>query len=182
MRRPGRRSFPPFPRAPARGTSDEMAAERRRRRARGPEGVARPARAALRSIVRALVVAAAVLATAGCGTSETMPEDEAEGTVRSFLAACARDEGVAALEALTEPTQKEFLTATETAGGCKKVLRLEGALRPPIVTGEAFRAATVSEVHVEGGFGTALVTIEGRSTRVELEEVGAKWKLSNHPL
>ena len=130
----------------------------------------------------ALALAAAVLAGAGCGTSETMPEDEAEGAVRSFLAACAEDDQEAALEALTEPTGEAFLGARETVEGCRKVLRIEPPHGPPKVPAEAFRHATVSQVHVEGGFGTAVVTVGARSTRVELEEEAAVWKLSNHPL
>ncbi|MDP8943227.1 MAG: hypothetical protein M3N16_03805 [Actinomycetota bacterium] len=143
------------------------------------EGARRRSRAV--AVRRALVVAA-LLAASGCGTSETMPEDEAQGTVESFLAACAEDEGLAAVELLTEPTADAFLTTTETAEGCRKVLRLEAPDRPPVAAAQAFRDATVSEVHVEGGFGTAVVTIEGRSSRVELEEEAARWKLSNHPL
>ena len=152
-------------------------AEEAGRKARG--GAPQRSRAAVAA--RALVLAA-VLVASGCGTSETMPEDEAEGTVESFLAACAEDEGLAAVELLTEPTADEFLTTSATAEGCRKVLRLKARDRPPPAPAEVFRHATVSDVHVEGGFGTALVTIEGRSRRVELEEQGAIWKLSNHPL
>ena len=156
----------------------------RREDAQGAGSKARggaPLRSRAAVAARALVLAA-VLAASGCGTSETMPEDEAEGTVESFLAACAQDEGLAAAELLTEPTADEFLTTTQTAEGCRKVLRLETPSRPPPAAAEAFRQATVSDVHVEGGFGTALVTIEGKSRRIELEEQGARWKLSNHPL
>ena len=131
--------------------------------------------------VGALIVLAA-LAASGCGTSETMPEDEAEGTVESFLAACAGDEGLAVAELLTDPTADVFLTTTKTTEGCRKVLRLETPERPPAAAAQAFRTATVSDVHVEGGFGTAVVTIEGKRRRIELEEQGARWKLSNHPL
>ena len=133
-----------------------------------------------------MLAAAAALAISGCAAVEVGPEktpavEEARGTVESFLAACAEEESAPATEALTEATRAHFL-ASDTIEGCKRVLRIAAPFRPPVAAAEAFREAHVSHVHVEGGFGTAAVTVEEHHSQVHLEEVGGRWKVSNHPL
>ena len=131
---------------------------------------------------RMLVVLAAAAVAAGCGATETPPHNEAMGAVKAFLAACAEEEGVAAADALTETTRAAFLEAGDTIEGCQKVLRLQEPHRPPLAAAESFRKATVGEVHVAGGFGSAMVIVEGKHSHVELEEVGRRWRVSSPKL
>ena len=131
---------------------------------------------------RVLATFATALAAVGCGATETPPHNEAMGAVRSFLAACAEEEGTAAAETLTESTRAAFLDAGDTIAGCEKVLHVQEPYRPPLVAAESFRKAAVAEVHTAGGFGSAVVIVDGKHSHVELEEVGRRWRVSSPKL
>lgn len=134
---------------------------------------------------RRLLVAALAsgLVIAGCGGEATAGEEEkARETVETFLESCARADGLAALDILTEPVRKQFLAAPSAVEGCQEVLAFGFA--EPLSSEEAKRAfarADVTDVRTgESGFARATVEAEsGERTELELESSGDLWLLAN---
>jgi hypothetical protein len=135
---------------------------------------------------RCLAVTAA-LALAGCqaGGSEG-PEAQARAAAEAFLEDCARGEIVGALDILTEPVQKEFVTVGSGLEACLAVAGLAPsgeALSPP-ESMALLNATRVVAVHDIRGEQFATVTIEGPDGtphELELEQRGAMWRIATPP-
>jgi hypothetical protein len=63
------------------------------------------------------------VAVAGCADGRVSDQDQARGTVETFLAQCAADRGVRVLETLNRPARGVFLQAGGARAGCSAVLR-----------------------------------------------------------
>ena len=70
----------------------------------------------------ALLALSAVLAVTGCAGATLSPEQDAVGTVQTFLTQCARDRPLAVMQTLVPAARHEFVSAGRTRVGCARVL------------------------------------------------------------
>jgi hypothetical protein len=133
----------------------------------------------------AVAVGLLVLAAAACGDARWKPSSEAtanaRATVETWLNACWRENGEAALVPLT-PAEREI--APKGPGvleGCEQVARLAPRPVTPDRLRAGFTQARVEDVKVNAGFGTATVRSPiGPPVELDLELDRGRWQLS-HP-
>ncbi len=141
---------------------------------------------------------ALVLALAACGgkpygsaygSEDSVPAQEAGArgnayaTVKTWLTACAEEEGAVVAETLTTPVQDVLYKAPTVLTGCERVAELAPGDPPPEELKRLFEKATIEHVRVEGGFGTATVRSPlGTTSELELERSMGTWAISNPPL
>ncbi|HEV2771996.1 MAG TPA: hypothetical protein VGV57_04100 [Thermoleophilaceae bacterium] len=142
---------------------------------------------------------ALVLALAACGgkpygsaygSEDSVPAQEtgargnAYATVKTWLTACAEEEGTVVAEILTTPVQDVLYTAPTVLAGCERVAELVPGTDPEHKElKRVFERATIEHVRVEGGFGTATVRSPlGTTSELEVERSMGTWALSNPPL
>jgi hypothetical protein len=129
-----------------------------------------------RLLVAGIAVAALI---AGCGASETTPEDEASGTVDVFLEGCAERDSIAVQDTLTEGLRKAFLAAGDPVKGCAAIVLPPGAARE--ADPSSFASSELSEVAVDAGWGTATVSTPFGDYDLELEQSKGVWQISQAP-
>ena len=134
----------------------------------------------------ALVAAALAPLAAGCGDARWKPSSvaraDARATVQTWLDACWRENGEAALVPLTAPEREVVLRGPGVLGGCEQVARLTPEPRPsPARLKDVFTRARVEAVKVDAGQGTATVrSPAGPPVELDLELERGQWQLS-HP-
>jgi hypothetical protein len=74
----------------------------------------------------ALLALATVLTVTGCAGATLSPQQDAVGTVQTFLTQCARDRPLAVMHTLVPAAQHEFVSAGRTRAGCARVLGTRG--------------------------------------------------------
>jgi len=124
------------------------------------------------------------------GSEDSVPAQEAGNrgnayaTVKTWLTACAEEEGAVVAEILTTPVQDVLYKAPTVLTGCERVAELApGPDPPPEKLKRLFEKATIEHVRVEGGFGTATVRSPlGTTSELELERSMGTWAISNPPL
>jgi len=128
------------------------------------------------------VAALAALGGVGCDSGSTVSTDEeAHAAVETFLATCAGEQPLAAVDLVTEPVREELVKAPSILEGCVEILALDvPEPAPDGILKAVLRNAEVSEVRTSGGFGTAVVrTGTGERSEIELESSGDAWYLAN---
>lgn len=124
------------------------------------------------------------------GSDDSVPAQEAGNrgnayaTVKTWLTACAEEEGTVVAEILTTPVQEVLYKAPSVLSGCERVAELlPGSDPPPEKLKRVFEKATIEHVRVEGGFGTATVRSPlGTTSELEVERSMGTWAISNPPL
>lgn len=124
------------------------------------------------------------------GGEDSVPAQEAGArgnayaTVKTWLTACAEEEGTVVAEILTTPVRDVLYTAPDVLTGCERVAELiPNPDPPPEELKRVFKRATIERVRVEGGFGTATVRSPlGTTSELEVERSMGTWALSNPPL
>ena len=118
-----------------------------------------------------LALLAIALMFAGCAGETGTPEQDAVGTVATFLAQCARDRPLNAMAELVPGAQRDFLAAGGTVAGCARTLRV-GGLAPG-----AFAAARPRLRSFTGQHAVVLVGIAGRDVPLELTYGEGYWRI-----
>lgn len=154
----------------------------------------RPRRRASRTCALALAPA---LALAACGgqpdgsedpipAQEAGPRGNAKATVKTWLTACAKEEGTVVVEILPTPARSAIYSSPSVLEGCEGVADLVPDSAPDPTREElkkVFEEAKVEDVRVGAGYGTATVHSPlGTTSEVELERARGAWTLSNPPL
>lgn len=127
-----------------------------------------------------LTAAIALSACAASSTSDAGPEENVHEAVETLLDACAHENGLAAMEMLTEPARRTFLASGSVLEGCRKAtepLVSEGV--PELLVAESFAAAEITEVSVHGDHASAVVEAEGSRTELDAEDAGGVWHVAN---
>jgi hypothetical protein len=142
-------------------------------------GLARPALTA--------VAVALTVVSAACGDDRWKPSPaaraNARSTVQTWLDACWRENGEAALAPLTPAAREIVLKGPGVLAGCEQLARLApGTAPPPPERLKAiFTRARVESVKMDAGYGTATVrSPAGPPIELDLELDRGTWQLS-HP-
>lgn len=146
---------------------------------------------------RAATLALALsLGATGCGgepfgtqddaiaAQEAGPRGTAHATVKTWLTACAEEDGTVVADILVTPVRDVLYAAPSVISACERVARLApDPDPPPEELKKLYEEAAVEDVRVGGGFGTATVrTPLGSTSELELEKSRGNWALSNPPL
>lgn len=128
----------------------------------------------------AVTAAIALSACAASSTSDAGPEEKVHEAVETLLDACAHENGLAAMEILTEPARRSFLAADSPLAGCRKVTEpLVSEAVPDLLIPDRFAAAEITEVTVHGDEASAMVESEGSRTELDAEDAGGVWQVAN---
>jgi hypothetical protein len=131
----------------------------------------------MRRTPSAALVAAAALALAGCGGSDS-PSDEAaiKTTVRVYFTAFANGDGAKACEQLDAETRSEIAGAAKTkdcATALENAAKRE-ELKPYL---EGFRNVDIVDVTIAGNDGSAKVKAIGQTTTIPLHKIDGIWQI-----
>jgi hypothetical protein len=132
------------------------------------------------------VALGAALALTGCGGGggQRVPSsDAARDAVLGFTRAFAAGKASDACDLLTDDARTAFLKRVQAlvpTKDCAVAMTKVHDEAGHDVT-DAFGAATVRNVKVNGGAATATLTASGHSTTVGLAEQGGEWKLTGVP-
>ena len=140
---------------------------------------------------------APALALATCGgqpyssadpipAQEAGPRGNAHATVKTWLTACAKEEGTVVVEILPTPARSAVYSAPSVLDACEKVADLIPDPQPDPPREQlkkVFEEAKVEHVRVGAGYGTATVrSALGTTSELELERARGVWTISNPPL
>jgi hypothetical protein len=125
---------------------------------------------AMRPTVGTLALAVSLVA-GGCANHSASPQDEARGTVRAFLDACAANHPERALDALVPSGRRSMLEARGRPA-CDAILRTPPAAR---ITPTALEHARVTLPEFHDNRATAVVTVAGIRHRLVLSLGSEGW-------
>ena len=123
------------------------------------------------------LVAAAVLAVAGCGGGDRQSDKQKiEATLNAYYTAFADGDGKTACDQLTKVAADQLVKATR-AKDCASAIQAAGQ-RPDVKPyTERFRDAKVLSVKVDGPIAAARVRALGQTRPVPLRLEDGKWKI-----
>ena len=135
-----------------------------------------------------VVVAVALVALPGCGSSSSSDADDAKAAMKDFLAALAKGDGKKACSLADEAGRKRLVAAGRGRATCEDVIKLIATRLPPNVK-EGLENAEIKKVTVKGNTATikdsdiksskgdaSAFLRGGRPTKLVKE--GGSWKLS----
>lgn len=117
---------------------------------------------------------------------EAGPRGNAYATVKTWLTACADEDGAVVADIVATPVEDVLYAAPNVLSGCERVADLvpdPAPDPPPAELKRIFEETKIEDVRVEGGFGKATVrTPVGRTSELEVERASGSWALTNPPL
>jgi hypothetical protein len=121
--------------------------------------------------MRAAALLALALALAGCAGETGTPQQDAVGTVATFLSQCARDRPLNAMETLVPGAQRDFVEAGDTLPGCSRTVRLHA------LTARDFAAARPSLQSFTGQHAVVDIAIARLHTSLDLTYGEGYWRI-----